>query len=84
MLSCLLGVTWILGVFYVDADTIGFAYVFTLLNAMQVCVTLSVASCIQCLLFAFLSLSLLAIYFCVSNFPSFHVCIYEFRHFLTL
>ena len=36
VLTCLLGVTWIFGLFYLDHDTVIFAYIFTILNALQV------------------------------------------------
>eukprot|EP00794_Sanderia_malayensis_P007896 gene7896-8750_t len=35
VLTCLLGVTWIIGVFYIDNNTVVFAYLFTILNALQ-------------------------------------------------
>ncbi|XP_065069339.1 uncharacterized protein LOC135694494 isoform X2 [Rhopilema esculentum] len=35
VLTCLLGVTWLVGVFYIDSNTVAFAYIFTILNALQ-------------------------------------------------
>lgn len=37
LLSCLLGLTWILGVFVVNQDTIFMAYLFNIFNTLQVC-----------------------------------------------
>lgn len=36
LLSCLLGLTWIVGVFVVNQDTIFMAYLFNIFNTLQV------------------------------------------------
>jgi len=36
LLSCLLGLTWIVGVFVVNEDTIFMAYLFNIFNTLQV------------------------------------------------
>lgn len=36
LLSCLLGLTWIIGVFVVNKDTIFMAYLFNIFNTLQV------------------------------------------------
>ena len=35
LLLCILGLTWIIGIFYVDQNTIAFAYAFCVVNSLQ-------------------------------------------------
>ncbi|XP_065680157.1 adhesion G protein-coupled receptor E3 isoform X2 [Hydra vulgaris] len=35
LVLCILGITWIVGVFYIDSDTLFFGYIFTVVNSLQ-------------------------------------------------